>query len=337
MERRLEPEQQAHGSGSHLGPDREPVGCCPLNLPEQPTPRLRPVVTLGQRDRERPAGQLHQPSHHGELALGVGREVRDELDDAVSRVGHAENDGLELRRPRLQGGGRVTRRRAVVQRARGREPEGARSHGLGREAPHGGRVLFRRLLQAGRTLAHDVETERTVRKLCTQVDVVGPSFHRVEVLPEALPRPVDPFVEHRAGNVLDALHQFDQPVVRVGSDRSEAHPTVAHHRGRHAVPARRLGVRPPGGLAVVVGVDVHEAGGDQLALRVDLFGAASLNVADRDDGAGVDGDVSHEGLSAQAVGDLAASDHQIVCHARSSSLPAAAGLRGHPRSAWDTP
>ena len=72
VERRLEPEEQPDGSGSHLGPDGEPFSRRPLDLPEQLAPRFGPLVGLGQGHREGPAGQLHQTPDHGELALGVG-------------------------------------------------------------------------------------------------------------------------------------------------------------------------------------------------------------------------------------------------------------------------
>ena len=40
-------------------------------------------------------------------------------------------------------------------------------------------------------------------ELRAEVDVVRAPLDRVEVLAEALPGPVDPLVEHGAGNVLD--------------------------------------------------------------------------------------------------------------------------------------
>ena len=61
------------------------------------------------------------------------------------------------------------------------------------------------VLQSGRPLAHDVEAQRAVGELRAEVDVVRTPLDRVEVLAEGLPRPVDPLVEHRARNVLDAL------------------------------------------------------------------------------------------------------------------------------------
>ena len=87
----------------------------------------------------------------------------------------------------------------------------------------------------------------------------GHPLERVEVLGEGLPVPLDALGERGAGDVLDALHQLDEPLVPVGARRREADAAVAEDGGGHAVPARRREVRVPGGLAVEVGVHVDEA------------------------------------------------------------------------------
>ena len=81
---------------------------------------------------------------------------------------------------------------------------------------------------------------------------------------------VMPSLERRPGDVLDSLHHLDQRLVPVRAHGSEPHSAVPHHRGGHAMPTGRGQVRVPGGLAVVVGVDVDEARGDHQAVGVDL-------------------------------------------------------------------
>ena len=81
-------------------------------------------------------------------------------------------------------------------------------------------------------------------------------------------------MERRAWDVLDALHQLDQEVLLAGFDGREADAAVAHHDGRDAVIAGGREVRIPGGLAVVVGVDVDEARRDREAGGVDLARAS---------------------------------------------------------------
>ena len=97
-------------------------------------------------------------------------------------------------------------------------PMAPAAHGLGRQAAHGRRVVLRGILQAGGPLTHDVEAERPVGKLRAQVDVMWSLLDSVEVLGEALPRPLDALVEDGAGDVLHTLHERDQPVVRVEAD-----------------------------------------------------------------------------------------------------------------------
>src|SRR5262245_33980726 len=64
--------------------------------------------------------------------------------------------------------------------------------------------------------------------------------------------------ERGAGDVLDAFHQADQPLVAVGSRRREADAAVAEDERRDAVPRRRRELGVPRRLRVVVRVDVDE-------------------------------------------------------------------------------
>ena len=94
---------------------------------------------------------------------------------------------------------------------------------------------------------------------------------RVEVLGEGLPAPSwMPSPSAAPGmsstpSIRPISHSW-----RSGGHGREADAAVAHHDGGDAVPARRREQRVPGGLAVVVRVDVDEAGGDERAVGVDL-------------------------------------------------------------------
>ena len=70
-------------------------------------------------------------------------------------------------------------------------------------------------------------------------------------------------------------------------------------------------MRIPGGLAVIVGVDVDEARRDQQALGVDLLGALARDLADGGDPAVLDRDVGFANGRAGAVGQVAAAHDQI--------------------------
>ena len=285
-------------------------------------------MALGQREGQGYTGARHHGAHQLELAVGVWPEIRDQLHDAMPGIGDAEGDGLELVRAGAQRRGRVPAGRAVVERARGREADRSGAHGLGGQRAHGGSVLGGGILQPGRPLAHHVEAQRAVGKLCAQVDVVRAPLDRVEILAEALPGPVDPLVEHRSGNVLDPFHQRDEPWVGIGAYRREADAAVAHDRGGHAVPARRRHPFVPRRLSVVMRMDVDEARGDQQPDGVDLLFAPAGDRAHGGDQSAVHRHVSPAGLAAAAVGHQPAAHHQVVCrpcHALPLTLPGQPG------------
>ncbi len=65
-----------------------------------------------------------------------------------------------------------------------------------------------------------------------------------------------------------------------------------------------------------MGVDVDKAGRNQFALGVDLFLASARDLADLGDAAAGNGDIGLEQVAAEAVGDIAAADHEVwlACH-----------------------
>src|SRR5581483_12251122 len=131
-----------------------------------------------------------------------------------------------------------------------------------------GDVGGRRVLVGRTAFAHHVGAHGTVGDLGADVDGAGHPGEGVEVLGHALPVPSHRLAHGGAGDVLDALHEADEPVAVVGGGGGEAHAAVAHDHRRHAVPDRRREERVPRGLAVVVGVRVDEPGRDQQVLGV---------------------------------------------------------------------
>ncbi len=151
-----------------------------------------------------------------------------------------------------------------------------------------------------------------MRHLGSHVDVEGPRRQVVEVLAECLPAPRDALVQRGAGNVLDAFHQLDDPIVVVAPAGREPDAAIAHHHRRDAVPRRRHQPVVPSDLAVVVGMDVHEAGRDQGAVGIDDAPRRTVHVSDRDDDFLVHGDVRSARRPTGAVDHSAATDEQVV-------------------------
>ena len=82
------------------------------------------------------------------------------------------------------------------------------------QSAHRRDVLGRGRLVAGAALAHRVGANRAVGHLAAHVDRRSSCLPiDVEVLGVGLPAPGDALGERGAGDVLDALHQLDQPVL----------------------------------------------------------------------------------------------------------------------------
>src|ERR1019366_4644452 len=193
------------------------------------------------------------------------------------------------------------------------EAEGPCVNGLLHHLFHAADVLRCGRLVAGPPVAHHVGAHRPVGDLGADVDRPPPSFEGVEVLGERLPLPPDALGQGGAGDVLHALHGPDEPLVPVGHGRGEADAAVAGDDGGDTVPAARGQDLVPGGLAVVVGVDVHPTGGDQEA--VGIHRAGSRLTGEGSDAA--DAPVVHRNIGGAcrrsgAVDDRPASDHEVM-------------------------
>jgi hypothetical protein len=116
-----------------------------------------------------------------------------------------------------------------------------------------------------------------------------------------------------AGNIFDAFHQADQPFVLVGLGGRKADAAIAHHHGSDAVPARGGHFLVPGGLTVIMRMDVDKAGRDQMPLRVDFLGGIAGDFAHLGDQAILDGDIAGEAVLAGAIDDGPVANDQIIC------------------------
>ncbi len=272
MERALQPEEQADRPGGDLAGHRDAGGVGLLQQGELAAPPVAPG--LDQRERQRATGLRRHPPEDPELHIDV-REVRHDLEHALPGGADGAGDADQLVGLGGQGRRRLALAGAVVERARGREPERPGGHRLGGQRRHRRDVVGGGGLAGGAALAHHVEAQRPMGHLEGDVHVERAPVDRVHELGERAPGPGQALVEDDAGDVLDALHQLDEPLVVLDVDGGEADAAVADDDGRDAVPRRRHHALVPGRLPVVVRVDVDEARGDQQAVGVDRRGGPS--------------------------------------------------------------
>ncbi len=314
----LQPDEHAERPGRHLGPHRDAPLQQLVEALEHVLPQVGVGVGLQHHERQRLAGlfgQVGHPAHllgggapveHGEAALG-------NLEHATATIGERPPECEQF----LPFGEGARHGLAVLgqvgQRPRGGEAEGAGLDRLAHMLGHLGRILGGRRFVAGAGVAHHVAPHRPVGDLGADVHRPAAGLEHVEELGEALPAPGDALGQRCAGDVLDALHQLDQPLLLAGSHRRKAHPAVAGDHGGHPVGGGGFQLGVPGGLAVVVRVDVDEAGRDQAAGGVDRLGGLTVErLADRHDDAVLDRNVGAPRRRTRAVDQRSAGDQQVV-------------------------
>ena len=176
---------------------------------------------------------------------------------------------------------------------------------------HGAVILRGGGIAARAALAHHVDAQCGVRQLCADVHIEGALRQPVHIVREAFPGPGQSGAQHRFGNILDAFHQLNQPLMIRRPAGREADAAIAHDGGGDAILRRRRNVVAPGDLAVIMGVKVDKARRYQFAAGIDLFLAFARDAADLDNAAIGDGDVRIIQFAAESVGDVAAANHEV--------------------------
>ncbi len=312
------PGQEAEAAAGHLGPQVGTLVDGPQRLVHQLAPQVGRGVDLDEGEGDRAVDGGRQPAHPVDLELRghdvlAGRARRGQLEDAGAQFAERGADAEQLVLGGVGAGDRLAVDGQVGDGARRREAEGAGGDRLLDHLLHGGDVGRGGRLVAGAALAHHVGADGAVGDLGADVDGPAALVEGVEVLGEGLPVPRHALGEGGSRDVLDALHETDQPLVPVGTGRSEPDAAVAGDQCGDAVPAARCQHLVPGGLAVVVGVDVDPSGGDQQAFGVDRAGRRLAPVvAHAGDDAAAHGDVRGPGGRSGAVDDGAPLDDEIV-------------------------
>ena len=318
----LQPEQDAHPTGRRLRTDAPAQRVLLLGEADHAAEQLGPAVRLGQAEGDRPTGTAGHLAHPGHLGPRARQILAVALAEAGGALEHAPTvpaqhvgDGVQLvwRGPRARHRTAVGHR--VEQRPRRGEAEGPGFHGLVDQLDHRRDVLVRGRRVVHAALAHGVMADRAVPDHAADVRALRETVHGVQVLAVRHPVPRQAVHDGVARDVLDALHELGQVRPVLGSARGERDAAVAHDDAGHAVPAARRADGIPGELGVEVGVDVHEARGDDAPVGVEL--TMSLGVERRVDGDHAVADHAHIcglGRSPRAVDNRAVPDDEIHVH-----------------------
>ena len=328
----LKAEQHAERPGGELRVHANPVIECRTGDIELLAPEVGRRLGLHHRKRHRPVDLSREADHPVEFAhrpvdVLPRRAVRCHLEHRLAAGGHraAQREQLIL-------GGIGARDGFAVDGPMGfgagcREAQCTSLDRLLDDARHAGDILGVGGLVARPSFPHHVTADRAVGHLGAVIHCQSLLFDCVEVFGEALPLPGDALGQCRTGDILDAFHQFDQPLFAAGGHRCEPDTAVAaDHRG-HPVQARRLQQSVPADLTVVVGVDVDEPGCDDASGCVDVLRRLSVQTAvvalaapDLDNDPVLDPDIGPERRATGAVDNGSSGDRQVV-HAASSAVP----------------
>jgi hypothetical protein len=206
----------------------------------------------------------------------AGHALRRQLEHRLTAGGHRPTESEQLIFRGIGPRYRFTVDRAVADRARGRKAQRPNLDRFPHQTCHRRDVVWRGRLVARAALPHRVRADRTVRHLTTNVDREFLPPDHVEVFGVAFPAPGNALGERGPGDVFDAFHQADQPVLLTRPHRGEPDTTISGDHGGDAVSAGRLQQGIPADLAVVVGVDVDEPRRDDLPGGVDGLGGIAF-------------------------------------------------------------
>ncbi len=176
MERALQPEQEPDRARRDLSGHRDTRG---VGLVEQLELSPVPVAAyLDEGERQRAPGFLRHAPEDRELGVDVG-EVGDHLQHAPAGRTDRPGDAHQLVGLGGQGGRVLTATRAVVQRARRREPQCTGFDRAVREIAHRRDVVGGGALAPRTPLPHHVQPQRSVRHLQRHVDIERSRAERV--------------------------------------------------------------------------------------------------------------------------------------------------------------
>ena len=194
---------------------------------------------LGDRlqcgEGHRQAGFAAERAHPLEL-VPFTAHVAGHFEHAMADAAHCPTDCDQF----LGGGGgagdQLAVDRLVQDRAAGREAERPGPNAFFDDRRHLRDIGVGGNRAGHLSIAQHIGPYRAMRHVGADIDAARHPLERVEIFGEALPIPLHPFGQRGAGDVFDALHQRDQPLVALGRGRGKADPAVAHDHSGDAVP-----------------------------------------------------------------------------------------------------
>ena len=259
----------------------------------------------------RHAGFAAEVAHPAEF-VPFPVEIAGQFEHAITDPPHRPADADQLFLGRGGAGDQFAVDAAMQDGARGRETECAGFQPVLDNLRH----LFDLVLGRNRTrlfpVAQDIGTYRTVRDMGCDIDGARHSFQLVEIFGKRLPVPTHPFGQRGAGNILDAFHKIDQPLVPVGPRRGKSDAAIAHYHRGDAMPAGRRHFVIPGRLAVIMGVHIDKARRHIFPGCINLFAALRGNRPDQRYAITIDRNVGYKRLAARSVNDGSATNYQIM-------------------------
>ena len=314
--------QRANAARTNLRRDGQAIGNRALRFVDHHLPVFLIGIELDERVGQRAArdfGDLHDPVMLGKPCVAAGfvkqaradTTERDDLECALAgithRLGHAEQFIIIGK----GAGDMRTGAGEMFKQPRAGKANRACIHGFTHKGRHLRDIICRCRLMVDCTITHNEHPQWGVRNVASDVHRVFASRQPVEIIGEGLPIPVQSFIKDDAGDFLDSFHQLDQRLLMLGQHGGKTNAAIAANRGGHAM--REAGVEPvvPQKLAVIMGVDVDKAGGDNRASGVDHFARIARNGADLDDQAVLDRDVRRIASCTRAIDNRAAADNQI--------------------------
>ena len=185
-------------------------------------------------------------------------------------------------------------------------------HRFTHESRHLRDIVRRRRLMVDRAVAHDKDAQGGMGDVAGHIHSIFARRQTIQIIGESFPIPVQPFIKNDAGDFFDAFHQLDQRLLMLRQHGSKADAAISANRCGHAMREARVEPVIPEELAVIMGVDVDKAGGDDGASCVNFLARCTGDRADFNDQAVLDRHVSGIARCARAINDGAAANDHIV-------------------------